>query len=89
MFFIVKLKWSNHAKIIPSKWVQSLQLEKLLTYGIAYEKRKVQKVFISPADLQAEPDFKLPVLNEYDRYHDACYLVHIVQLFGKDKFNSR
>lgn len=70
-------------KIIPSKWVQSLQLQRLLTYGVAYEKRNVYKVFISPMGFDVEPNFRLCILGEYDRDRAACYLAHIIQVFGE------
>lgn len=83
MYFIVKLNNSGGRKIVPFKWINSLQLCRLLKYGVAYESKKVYTVFISPTSMDEEPDFTLDILQQLDNTRNACYAAHIFSVFGK------
>lgn len=87
MYFIVKLKSSGQKQIIPMKWVQNLQIFRLLKYGVTYEKRHTYKIFVSN-EMADEPDFALEVLAQIDKKRNACYQAHICHVFGKMTIES-
>lgn len=81
MYFIVKLKFSGVKKIIPSKWIENLHLTRLLKYGVTYERKKTNIVFISPNSMEDEPDFKLEILQQFDEMRKACYHACVWDVF--------
>lgn len=82
MFFVVKLKKSKNKILIPSKWIKDLKVVELLNYGIQYQKKKVCTIFYSN-NFDAEPDFKMPIIDVFDAKSSGCYEGSILKYFSK------
>lgn len=83
MYFLVTLKTAIKTTIIvPWKWVQSIDIVKLLNYGIRIQKNTEVLVYFSK-NMQEEPDFHSNILNNFKSHKSACYLATIVRGFGE------
>lgn len=85
MFFLVKLAKSGQKVVVPMKWVQNLDLAKLLNVGVTYFKKKkknIKVVYISD-DIYDEPDFTLNILDSMENQKPALYKAFIVKCFRK------
>lgn len=86
MFFIVNLKTSNKETIIvPMKWVQGLQIVKLLNYGRPIYRKSGVLVYYSK-DFDEEPNFKKIASKDFQPHEPACYHAGIVKAFRKILF---
>lgn len=80
MFAVVTLNQSNEKFVIPVKWIYSFDIVQALNYGLS--KTKSHIIFYSP-NLQAEPNFRLPLRDLFELGGDGCYKAHIWYLLGK------
>lgn len=82
MYFIVKIKGSKTSKLVPLKWIKSIDYAKLNTYGLAYVKNDQHEVFYSN-NFEDEPRFDGALLNEFDENAlPARYRAKITHVFG-------
>lgn len=85
MFLLVSLKTNaehNIYKIVPLKWIQNCPMIDLLNYGIRYQKKKLNKIFISH-NIEAEPNFQSGILAIYNNERNGCYIGTLLKSFGK------
>lgn len=80
MFAVVKLSQSTEKLVIPVKWIYSFDIVQALNYGLS--KTKSHIIFYSP-NLQAEPNFRLPLRDSLENGSDGCYKAHFKYLLGK------
>lgn len=83
MYFLVSLKTETKTTIIvPLKWIYSLDIIKLLNYGVLVQK-KIDVLVYFGTNLKDEPDFNCKVLEIFDLNRSACYRATIIRGFGK------
>lgn len=80
MFATVILVESQERLVIPLKYILSLDIVQIYNRGISRTKRHVIYFYIDDTD---EPNFRLPIRNDFNQNEPACYYTHILNVFGK------
>lgn len=86
MWFLMKIVSSQEQVSVPIKWIEKLKMIDLFNYGIAYQKHKKYKIFISKRD--EEPNFNAPLQRILDTTREACYIAKIVGVFRNSKLQK-
>lgn len=80
MFAVIILSKSKKKLVIPIKYVYSFDVTQSMNYGISHTKD--HRVFYSK-NFEGEPNFKLPLQDEFEEHKCACYQAKILHIFGK------
>lgn len=80
MFATVILVGSLERLVIPLKYILSLDIVQVYNRGISRTKKHI--IYYSSDDTD-EPNFHLPIQDEFNANEPACYYAHILNVFGK------
>lgn len=79
MYHSVLLVPSKQKLVLPTKWVNSIDVVQACNVGVS--KTKYHKVFYYK-DVSVQPDFELPIRVEFDENIPACYYAQIKSTTG-------
>lgn len=80
MFACIVLENSKQKLVIPLKWIYSIDITQIMNYGISHTK---QHVVFYCNDPDEEPNFRLPIQNDFDENQNACYYARVLHIFGE------
>lgn len=65
---------------VPLRNIYKLNLAKSLNNRI---NRNQEHLMFWSSDLSKEPNFNLPIADQFDKSQDACFMVKLLKVFGK------